>query len=50
MAGNQFGFKYNSTKDLSILFNDIKVRLDHYFGYYNLFEDKIIYVKFLLGC
>jgi hypothetical protein len=45
MAGNQFGFKYNSVNDLHILFNDIKVRLDDYFGYYNLSDDEIIYVQ-----
>jgi len=45
MAGNQFGFKYNSVDDLHTLFNDIKVRLADYFGYYNLSDDEIIYIQ-----
>jgi len=30
---------------LHILFNDIKVRLDDYFGYYNLSDDEIVYIQ-----
>lgn len=30
---------------MHILFNDIKVRLDDYFGYYNLSDDEIVYIQ-----
>jgi hypothetical protein len=45
MVGNQFGFKYASEKDLEVLFNDIRARLEEYFSYYNLVDEDIIYIQ-----
>lgn len=43
MVGNQFGLKF-SDNDFEVLLNVIKVRLEEYFGYYNLVDQDITYV------
>lgn len=45
MAGNQFGFKFSSDNDYELLFQDVKVRLDEYFSYYNLVDEDILYIQ-----
>lgn len=45
MTGNQFGFNYSTKLELPSLFNDIKVRLEDYFGHYNLTDEDIVYIQ-----
>lgn len=44
MAGNQFGFEFNSTSDINDLYEVIYNRLDEYLDTYNLKENDISYV------
>lgn len=45
MAGNQFGFDFNSTKDIYDLQDILKDRLKHYFAEYKLVDADIEYVQ-----
>lgn len=44
MVGNQFGFVFNSYKDIDQLLYNINQRLDDYFKDYNLSDGSIVYV------
>lgn len=47
MAGNQFGFDFNSNGDLDNLLSTIKLRLEDYFNQYNLTNQSIVYAQLI---
>lgn len=45
MAGNQFGFNYESLNNIDDLLTIINNKLDDYFSDYNLSDDSVLYVE-----
>lgn len=45
MAGNQFGFSYESDNSLDDLYNITRYKLEDYFKEYNLIDKDIVYIQ-----
>lgn len=45
MAGNQFGFSYESDNSLDDLYNITRYKLEDYFKEYNLIDEDIVYIQ-----
>lgn len=45
LAGNQFGFNYKSNSDITLLYDNVIIRLEDYFSSYNLDDDDILYIQ-----